>query len=369
MSFQDKPREPREPRAPRKARARISLKMQAIGFLSRREHSRQELRAKLLDALRKRAREEAAVAAATDRTARELAQALSEQPSNGIDDAFAPMLPVQVQVPVPVPVPVPVIVPAAREAAGARTARTPARAAERTVGPAQAPAGTNAGDACSAAHATRVDRPGLDTLSLANGAPLPAALRASLAAAAAASKPPEAAARRFATASSSTDPRASAEHRVVSLEGFDAFIDVDVDADLVHSHSSESAGQASVDLDASDREIADPEAAVDELLDWLVANQYLSETRFVESRVNARSRKQGTLLIKLELSRHGLALEPEQVATLRETEFARAQALWQRKFGEIAPDARLRAKQARFLAARGFAADVVRRVVGGLDED
>jgi len=53
---------------------------------------------------------------------------------------------------------------------------------------------------------------------------------------------------------------------------------------------------------------------------------------------------------------------------LRETEFARAQALWQRKFGEVAGDARERGRQARFLAARGFAADVVRRIVGGLEE-
>jgi regulatory protein len=119
---------------------------------------------------------------------------------------------------------------------------------------------------------------------------------------------------------------------------------------------------------AGDLERTDPEAAVDQLLDWLAANKYLSESRFVESRVNARSRKQGALLIKLELARHGLVLEPEQAALLRETEFARAQALWQRKFGEVAPDARLRARQARFLAARGFAADVVRRVVGGEEE-
>ena len=213
MSISDNPREPRPPRKPR---ARISLKMQAIGFLSRREHSRQELRAKLLDALRKRAREEAALAAAGEKAT----LALQELPSNGIDEAFAP--------------PAPCV-------------------------PAGAPA---------------------------------------------------------------TD----------DLEG------------------------------------ADPEAAVDQLLDWLTANKYLSETRFVESRVNARSRKQGALLIKLELARHGLALEPEQASALRETEFARAQALWQRKFGELAPNAGLRAKQARFLAARGFAADVVRRVVGGEEE-
>jgi AraC-like DNA-binding protein len=51
---------------------------------------------------------------------------------------------------------------------------------------------------------------------------------------------------------------------------------------------------------AADLELIDPEAAVDQLLDWLEAHKYLSETRFVESRVNASSRKQGTLLIKLE---------------------------------------------------------------------
>ena len=120
--------------------------------------------------------------------------------------------------------------------------------------------------------------------------------------------------------------------------------------------------------DDADLERSDPEAAVDQLLDWLVAHKYLSDERFVESRVSARSRKQGTLRIKLELSRHGLALEPAQAAALRETEFARAQALWQRKFGEVASEPKLRAKQARFLAARGFAADVVRRVVGGEEE-
>lgn len=218
--------------------------MQAIGFLSRREHSRQELRAKLLDALRKQAREDAALAAASDKAARELAEALREQPSNGIDDAFAPATSAPVSI------------------------FSRASAASRSAG---------------------------------RGSPR--------------GEPP-------------------------------------------------SAGGP----EAVESEAVEPEAAVDQLLDWLAANNYLSEARFVESRVNARSRKQGTLRIKLELSRHGLALEPEQAAALRETEFARAQALWQRKFGELAPDARLRARQARFLAARGFAADVVRRIVGGEEE-
>ena len=298
MTFSDKPR---EPRAPRKARPRASLKMQAIGFLSRREHSRTELRAKLLDALRKRAREEAALAAASDKAAHALAEALREQPANGIDDAFAS----------PMPLP--------RVAAPAMTL------ARGTPSPA-APAPTSARPRDAApAHASvsAPARAALETLSLASGAPLPARLRASL------------------VASDTPAP------------------------DVLSTADSTAPAEAPAD---EDLERTDPEAAVDQLLDWLAANNYLSEARFVESRVNARSRKQGTLRIKLELSRHGLALEPGQAATLRETEFARAQALWQRKFGELAPDARLRARQARFLAARGFAADVVRRVVGGEEE-
>jgi regulatory protein len=104
------------------------------------------------------------------------------------------------------------------------------------------------------------------------------------------------------------------------------------------------------------------------LLDWLAANNYLSETRFVESRVNARSRKQGTLRIKLELSRHGLALEPEQAARCARRSSRARRRCGSASSASVAPDARLRAKQARFLAARGFAADVVRRVVGGEEE-
>ena len=332
MSFSD---QPREARAPRKARPRLSLKMQAIGFLSRREHSRQELRAKLLDSLRKRAREDAALEAAAEKAAQALAKAWREQPSNGIDDAFAP--PAAARAPESAPTPTrahrpartPMPAGAPVEDGGPVSARARVTHAPgsriRATARVDANAGAEMGVGVGAAATTRA---ALDTLSLADGAPLPSRLLASLAAA----------------GGQASDPARSPSTAAASET---ALADAPSDDDLEH---------------------ADPEAAIDQLLDWLAANNYLSETRFVESRVNARSRKQGTLRIKLELSRHGLALEPEQAVALRETEFARAQALWQRKFGEIAPDARLRAKQARFLAARGFAADVVRRVVGG-EED
>lgn len=110
--------------------------------------------------------------------------------------------------------------------------------------------------------------------------------------------------------------------------------------------------------------------AIERLLDELEAARHLSDARFAESRVNARARRQGTARIQQELARHGVELDAEAKARLRDTELERARDVWRRKYGATpATEAAERARQMRFLAARGFAADVVRRVVGGRDVD
>lgn len=116
-------------------------------------------------------------------------------------------------------------------------------------------------------------------------------------------------------------------------------------------------------------EPVDPGPEVDAVLDWLESQKYLSDQRFVESRVATRSGRYGQARIRQELSRHGLELDADTSRELRSTELARAREVWLRKFGEVAPDAAGRARQARFLAARGFAADVVWRLVGGRDDE
>ena len=121
---------------------------------------------------------------------------------------------------------------------------------------------------------------------------------------------------------------------------------------------------ASVDLSASGgRSDPDPESEVDSLLDWLVSHRYLSDERFVESRVHARSARHGNLRIRQELSQHGVALTPALAGVLRESEFARAVEVRQRKFGGPPDSLTERARQARFLAARGFSSEVVRQVL------
>jgi regulatory protein len=125
----------------------------------------------------------------------------------------------------------------------------------------------------------------------------------------------------------------------------------------------DAAVQAGFDVDTARDEI-------ERVLDELEAARHLSDARFAESRVHARAKRQGTARIRQELARHGVELDPETARQLRETELERARAVWQRKYGGEAPaDPAERARQMRFLAARGFAAEVVRRVVGGRDLD
>ena len=109
-------------------------------------------------------------------------------------------------------------------------------------------------------------------------------------------------------------------------------------------------------------------AEVDALLDWLTANQHLSDARFVETRVRVRAARQGNLRIRQELAQHGLQLTADEQQALKDTEFARARQVWARKFHAPVSDATGHARQVRFLAARGFSSDVIRRLLRGDDD-
>ena len=104
-------------------------------------------------------------------------------------------------------------------------------------------------------------------------------------------------------------------------------------------------------------------AEVEALLDWLEANRYLSAERFAESRVHARAARFGNRRIQAELAQHGVALAPEAAQALAESELQRAAAVRERRFQAPPRDAAERAAQARFLAGRGFSAEVIQRVL------
>ena len=108
-----------------------------------------------------------------------------------------------------------------------------------------------------------------------------------------------------------------------------------------------------------------------QVLDELQAKDFISEARVVESVIHRRASRFGAARIKYELLNKGLGAEAvaEAVNRLKGSELERAQVIWRKKFDGPAPDAAGRAKQMRFLAARGFGGDVIRRVVLQAEDD
>ena len=107
-----------------------------------------------------------------------------------------------------------------------------------------------------------------------------------------------------------------------------------------------------------------PTARVDALLDWLEAHNYLSHERFAESRVHARAPRFGNLRIRQELKQHQVALSADAAQALRDSELQRARAVLERKFAAAPANQAERARQARFLAGRGFSPEVIARALG-----
>lgn len=110
---------------------------------------------------------------------------------------------------------------------------------------------------------------------------------------------------------------------------------------------------------------------IEAVLDALQKEGWQSNTRFAQSLVNRRAARQGTARIVQELRQSGV--DDGDIAELRDklrqTEHARALDVWRRRFDGKPQDRQAYAKQARFLAGRGFAHDVIRRILGDSEED
>lgn len=114
------------------------------------------------------------------------------------------------------------------------------------------------------------------------------------------------------------------------------------------------------------------------VLDELQAKGFIDAQRVLESVVHRRSAKLGVARIRQELQGKGLPAEAvrDALAGLQATELDRAREVWLKKYGAgrsapsgaaSLPDAAERARQIRFLAARGFSGATIRRVVSGAD--
>ncbi|MBK6851607.1 MAG: recombination regulator RecX [Burkholderiales bacterium] len=106
-------------------------------------------------------------------------------------------------------------------------------------------------------------------------------------------------------------------------------------------------------------------AAIDSLLDTLEVQGLLSTERFVASVLHRRAPRLGAARLRQELRAKGVPDEAmrDSLQGLADSEEARAREVWQRRFGSPAGDSREMARQARFLMARGFSGEIVRRIL------
>lgn len=115
-----------------------------------------------------------------------------------------------------------------------------------------------------------------------------------------------------------------------------------------------------------------PTELVEIVLNELEQRGLQSDARFVESWVRSHGARFGAAKVRQTLRGKGLAgeLVDAQLALADlPDETSRAREVWAKKFSAAPADGREWARQARFLQSRGFATDVIRRVLKDLDNN
>ena len=116
-------------------------------------------------------------------------------------------------------------------------------------------------------------------------------------------------------------------------------------------------------------------AEVEQVLDELERNGYLSDARFAQAVVAQKAGRYGKRAIAHELRQKHVepAAARDALAAIAQTdELAEATALWQRRFGSPPQDEREKARHVRFLLARGYGMAIALKVlrnVGSVVDD
>lgn len=110
---------------------------------------------------------------------------------------------------------------------------------------------------------------------------------------------------------------------------------------------------------------------VQAVLDELARRKLISDERYASTRSEALAQKFGAARVVRELRVKGVAADSiERISEeLKANELERAREVWRKRFGATPRNAAERAKQGRFLQGRGFSFEVIRRIIGGSDED
>jgi regulatory protein len=111
---------------------------------------------------------------------------------------------------------------------------------------------------------------------------------------------------------------------------------------------------------------------VERVLDALEREGYLSDARFAQMLVARKAERFGKRAIATAMRARGVDSETAKAALTTiegADELTHARNAWARRFKVRASDERERARQVRFLLARGYTLSIALKVVGGSDSD
>ncbi len=110
---------------------------------------------------------------------------------------------------------------------------------------------------------------------------------------------------------------------------------------------------------------------ITEILEDFKTRGWLSDARFTEQIIHARSHKFGVNKIANELREKGVAddLIADAIEKVKENELENAFEIWRKKFKVIPASRDEWARQGRFLQSRGFGFDVIKKVLNSKKED
>lgn len=108
---------------------------------------------------------------------------------------------------------------------------------------------------------------------------------------------------------------------------------------------------------------------VQNVLDRLESEGYLSNERYAQSRVRVRSVRYGDRRLVMELKERGVDSDSiAQAISEAAPEYERALSVYIKKFQQSPRDAKERNKQIRFMASRGFSFTVINKIISGSEE-
>lgn len=114
---------------------------------------------------------------------------------------------------------------------------------------------------------------------------------------------------------------------------------------------------------------AESPEALQQVLDQLAQRAWQSDDRFAEQFTRSKGDKYGSVRLRHALREKGVSPELIAQALAGQDDLGTARAVWQRKFGTLPSSPQARARQMRFLAARGFPPEIIRKILAGAGDD